>query len=44
MILLDTDVLSELTRQLPNPAVERWLAAQPASDLFISAIAEAELR
>ena len=44
MILLDTNVLSELTRPMPDPAVERWLAAQFAADLFVSAITEAELR
>ena len=44
MILLDTNVLSELTRQMPGPAVERWLAAQLVADLFVSAVTEAELR
>ena len=44
MILLDTNVLSELMRPVPDPAVERWLAAQPDASLFISAITEAELR
>lgn len=44
MILLDTNVLSELMRPAPDPAVERWLAAQPDASLFISAITEAELR
>ena len=44
MILLDTNVLSEMMRQLPEPAVEQWLAAQPVASVFISAITEAELR
>ncbi len=44
MTLLDTNVLSELTRRMPDPAVERWLVAQLVSDLFVSAITEAELR
>ena len=44
MILLDTNILSELMRPAPDPAVERWLAAQPDASLFISAITEAELR
>ena len=44
MILLDTNVLSELTRPMPDPAVERWLAARLVADLFVSAITEAELR
>ena len=44
MILLDTNILSELMRPAPDPAVERWFAAQPDASLFISAITEAELR
>jgi predicted nucleic acid-binding protein len=44
MILLDTNVLSELMRPAPEKIVERWLASQPDASLFISAITEAELR
>lgn len=44
MILLDTNVLSELMRPKPAPEVEVWVAGQPATALFISAITEAELR
>ncbi len=44
MILLDTNILSELMRPAPSPAVMSWLAAQPAASLFISAVTEAELR
>ena len=44
MILLDTNILSELMRPAPDPAVERWLAGQPDASVFISAITEAELR
>ncbi len=44
MILLDTNVLSELMRPAPDAAVERWLTAQPDTSMFISAITEAELR
>ena len=44
MILLDTNVLSELMRPAPDPEVERWLAGQPDASVFISAITEAELR
>jgi predicted nucleic acid-binding protein len=44
MIVLDTNVLSELMRTEPEPRVDRWLAAQPAASVFISAITEAELR
>lgn len=44
MILLDTNILSELMRAAPEVAVEQWLADQPAASVFISAITEAELR
>jgi len=44
VILLDTNVLSELMRPAPNAAVEHWLTAQPDTSMFISAITEAELR
>jgi len=44
VIVLDTNILSELMRPVPEPAVERWVGAQPAAGVFISAITEAELR
>lgn len=44
MILLDTNVLSELMRPAPSAAVVGWIGRQPAASLFISAITEAELR
>lgn len=44
MILLDTNILSELIRPALEPAVEQWLAEQPDASLFICAITEAELR
>ena len=44
MNLLDTNILSEVMRPAPEPAVEQWLAAQPDASVFISAITEAELR
>ena len=44
MILLDTNVISELMRAQPARSVLEWFAEQDASDLFISAITEAELR
>ena len=44
MIVLDTNVVSELMRPLPNPAVESWIASRPAASLFFSAVGEAELR
>ncbi|MCA3337286.1 MAG: type II toxin-antitoxin system VapC family toxin [Roseomonas sp.] len=44
MILLDTNVVSELMRPAPSEAVLAWFAAQDAADLYLSAIGEAELR
>lgn len=44
MILLDTNVLSELMRPLPDPSVVTWLDAQPEQDIWISAITVAEIR
>jgi hypothetical protein len=44
MILLDTNVISELMRAEPSPAVLDWFGAHETADLFISAVTEAELR
>ena len=44
MFLLDTNVVSELLRPSPNPAVESWVADRRATELHFSAIGEAELR
>jgi predicted nucleic acid-binding protein len=44
MIVLDTNVLSELMCANPEPAVEDWLSRQVTQDVFITAITEAELR
>lgn len=44
MILLDTNVLSELMRPAPDPHVIRWLDAQPEWEVWISAITVAEIR
>ena len=43
-VLLDTNVVSELIRKAPDPAVEAWVAGQPLEKLFFSAVGEAELR
>lgn len=43
MILLDTNVLSELMRAKPDPRVLAWVDAQPASDLVICSITVAEI-
>ena len=44
MILLNTNILSELMRPAPEKGVEQWLTDQPDASVFISAITEAELR
>ncbi len=41
--LIDTNVLSELLRARPAPAVLAWFAAQPAESLFVSAVTQAEM-
>lgn len=44
MILLDTNVVSELMRLSPDPVVVAWVSDRPADSLYFSAIGEAELR
>lgn len=44
MILLDTNVISELMKASPDIQVSAWLTSQSAPDCYISAITEAELR
>ena len=44
MIILDTNVVSELTRKRPQPEVLAWWNSQTDDDLFVTAITEAELR
>ena len=43
-MLLDTNVLSELLRAAPNPAVVAWVTAQPADSVFVTSVTEAEMR
>ena len=44
MILVDTNVISELMRAEPAQTVLDWFGRHDAADLFISAVTEAELR
>ncbi len=44
MIVLDTNVVSELLRPVPAPQVEAWLAAQDGAQVYFTAVGEAELR
>lgn len=41
--LLDTNVLSELLRAVPEPRVLEWFAAQPSETLLVSAVTQAEM-
>lgn len=42
-ILLDTNVLSELMRPRPNPAVVAWFAKRSGDIFYVSAITQAEI-
>ena len=44
MIMLDTNVVSEPLRQVPESRVIEWIDAQAIETLFLSAITVAELR
>lgn len=44
MIVLDTNVLSELVKPAPAPQVVRWADDQDSTDLWITSITTAELR
>ena len=43
MIILDTNVLSELMRPAPTGRVVQWMAAQPAAGLYTTSITQAEI-
>jgi len=43
LIVLDTNVVSELMRPAPSSAVVRWLSAQPSSVLHTTSVTEAEI-
>ena len=44
MIVLDTNVLSELMRPESEPAITSWVAERATSSLYLTAVSEAELR
>ena len=43
MIILDTNVLSELMKPQPNKLVLRWIGTHKATELFITALTKAEI-
>jgi predicted nucleic acid-binding protein len=44
VILLDTNVISELMRQAPDPTVLDWLEARPVSELATTTVNIAEVK
>ncbi len=44
MIVLDTNVISELMRPAPAPAVVAWLDTQPAASIWTTSICVFEIR
>ena len=42
--LLDTNVLSELRRKVPDPNVVRWFSQRPAGTLYLSVLTLGEIR
>jgi len=43
VIVLDTNVISELMRAVPHPAVLAWVAAQPRATLYTTSINQTEI-
>jgi predicted nucleic acid-binding protein len=43
VIIVDTNVISELMRPLPSPAVVAWLSRQPPDNVFTTTITVAEV-
>jgi len=43
VILLDTNVLSELMKPTPDDTVVAWIAGQPTQSLFTTSITQAEI-
>ncbi len=43
MIILDTNIISELMRKAPSPDVVRWVASKPRPSLFTTTVTMAEI-
>ncbi len=43
MILLDTNVVSELMKATPEPAVMAWINTMPGAAVLVSAVTQAEI-
>ena len=44
MVLLDTNIVSEVIKSAPDARVAHWLSGQAEDSLFVCAVTEAELR
>ena len=44
MVVLDTNVVSEMMLDSPHPGVLVWMDSRPARELFVTAVTEAEVR
>ncbi|MEF9956889.1 MAG: type II toxin-antitoxin system VapC family toxin [Acinetobacter sp.] len=44
MIVLDTNIVSEMMKPVPNPNVQMWLNKQVIETLYLSSVSIAELR
>lgn len=44
MILLDTNIVSEIMRPMPDPTVLSWFNQQQIGQVYVSAVTEAEIR
>jgi toxin FitB len=42
--LLDTNVVSEIRKKVPDPGVSAWLASVPDDELFLSVLVVGEIR
>lgn len=44
MFVLDTNIVSELMRERPNPEVLTWMDESLTDYLFVTSVTEAEIR
>ena len=43
MLILDTSVLAEVLKPVPDPRIGQWLGSQPREDLYTTALAQADI-
>ena len=44
MVVIDTNIVSELMRAEPSAEVLAWMDYRPPRELFVTAVTEAEIR